>query len=108
MIQNLTKQEIYEIFNIKEPNCMQYDVVDYILELQENNKKYIYSQDDINNESELSYSQATYEMNEFWKNKINDKIEWLKTNILENKYSSDNDKDVAEYQVNILEEVYNG
>ena len=36
MIQNLNRQEIYEIFNIKEPNCMQYDVVDYIMELQNN------------------------------------------------------------------------
>jgi predicted Zn-dependent protease len=34
MIQNLTRQEIYEIFNIDKPNCMQDDFIDYVLDMQ--------------------------------------------------------------------------
>lgn len=61
---------------------MQYDVVDYIIELQNN-----------------------YEINKCLKEKINTKIEWLYNNILENDYASNEDKDIAEYQVDILKEL---
>lgn len=40
--------------------------------------------------------------------KIKDKIEWLTDNILDNDYASDNDKDTAEYQVDILQELLEG
>lgn len=39
---------------------------------------------------------------------IEKKIEWLKENILNNDYASENDKDIAEYQVNILQYLLEG
>ena len=39
------------------------------------------------------------------KKKIEDKKQWLKENILQNDYANELDKDIAEYQVNILEEL---
>ena len=37
--------------------------------------------------------------------KIKERKKWLEDNILDNDYASDNDKDMAEHQVNILEEI---
>ena len=43
--------------------------------------------------------------NSISKKKIEDKKQWLEENILENDYANDFDKDIAEYQVNILGEL---
>ena len=37
--------------------------------------------------------------------RIKERKKWLEDNILDNDYASDNDKDRAEYQVDILEEI---
>ena len=39
------------------------------------------------------------------KKKIEDKKQWLEENILQNDYANDLDKDIAEYQVNILQDL---
>ena len=39
------------------------------------------------------------------KDKIREKIEWIERNILENDYASDEDCDIAEYQVQALQEL---
>ena len=51
---------------------------------------------------EHNYQVAMEEIEQRCEDKIKAKIEWLTTNILENDYASDNDQDVAEYQVIIL------
>lgn len=39
------------------------------------------------------------------KDKIKERKKWLEDNILDNDYALDNDKDIAEHQVNILKEL---
>ena len=39
------------------------------------------------------------------KDEIKERKDWLTDNILLNDYTSDNDKDIAEYQVNILQDL---
>lgn len=52
--------------------------------------------------------QENKKLNEYKENyipvqKVKDKIEWLSENILNNDHASDSDKDIAEYQVNVLQ-----
>lgn len=61
MIQNLNRQEIYEIFNVNEPNCMQDDFIDYFLNMQEESKN-SYTLDEINKQCDSSVSKGIFLM----------------------------------------------
>lgn len=43
--------------------------------------------------------------NRISREKVEDKKQWLIENILQNDYAYDRDKDIAEYQVNVLDEI---
>ena len=43
--------------------------------------------------------------NRISREKVEDKKQWLIENILQNDYAYDRDKDIAEYQINVLDEI---
>ena len=59
MIQNLTRQEIYEVFNINEPNCMQDDFIDYVLNMQKKIEN-SYTLDEINKQYDSGISKGIF------------------------------------------------
>lgn len=82
------------------------DELDIAIETVLKELKKLQEKDNYYEDIQKAYNNVVKESeNSINKNKIKERIEWLKENILNNDYASDNDKDIAEYQVNILQEL---
>ena len=83
-------------------NKIEHVLSDYKRVLKENEKL-----EEINNELEAEKNEAIrrYNFESIPVSLVEEKIEWLEVNILDNEYASDNDKDIAEYQVQALQEL---
>ena len=78
-------------------------LVENIEKLQKENEEL----EEINNKLEAVKDEAIrrYNFESIPVSLVEEKIEWLEVNILDNEYASDNDKDIAEYQVQALQEL---
>ncbi len=101
-------KKLQEEFNEVDHECDRLEKIDFekdmkIKELQKENEEL----EEINNELEAVKDEAIrrYNFESIPVSLVEEKIEWLEVNILDNEYASDNDKDIAEYQVQALQEL---
>lgn len=72
-------------------------------ELKEENRSY---EDEIQEQAkDLMFCEETIRDEHIPISLVKEKIEFLEINILDNEYASDNDKDIAEYQAQVLQEL---
>lgn len=72
-------------------------------ELKEENRSY---EDEIQEQAkDLMFCEETIRDEYIPISLVKEKIEFLEINILDNEYASDNDKDIAEYQAQVLQEL---
>ncbi len=113
-ISNSTDEEGYTKYEIGKEEQEFFKAIETVLQALEDFKEgkivsikllenfYLVNKD---KEKQMTLSNKELFDNYIPKEVIENKKLWLEENILNNDYASDNDKDIAEYQVNVLQEL---